>query len=168
MVYSFRTEGADWKHSRGVLRKQLCARIHYQNLDPFRDHVDNLIERLPKRSGTVDLQAFFFNLTLDTTASLLLGKSAHTLKSEAATDIKAFQESFNAAQEGLAKRFRIAPWHFLYNPSSFRGPSTNSLITISKRGIEGSVRGIITAGHMALSINSPRSLALHNRFEISY
>ena len=115
----FTQEGADWKHSREVLRKQF-ARIQYQNLDHFRDHVDNLLECLPKRSGIVDLQPMFFNLTLDTTTSLLLGKSVHSLKPEAATDIRAFQESFNVAQEGLAKRFRIAPWQFLYNPSSFR------------------------------------------------
>lgn len=68
----------------------------------------------------MDLQPLFFNLTLDTTTSLLLGNSVHSLKSEAATDIRAFQENFNAAQEGLAKRFRIAPWQFLYNPSNFR------------------------------------------------
>ena len=30
-----------------------------------------------------------------------------------------FGKSFNIAQGGLAKRFRIAPWHFLYNPPEF-------------------------------------------------
>ena len=34
-------------------------------------------------------------------------------------------ESFNQAQEGLAKRFRIAPWHFLYNPREFRQACRN-------------------------------------------
>lgn len=33
---------------------------------------------------------------------------------------KEFAENFNLAQEGLAKRFRIAPFHFLYNPREFR------------------------------------------------
>ena len=116
----FTQEGADWKHSRETLRKQF-ARIQYQNLDHFRGHVDNLLDCLPKQSGIVDLQPLFFNLTLDITTSLLLGKSVHSLKSETAKDVRAFQESFNVAQEGLAKRFRIAPWHLLYNPSSFRG-----------------------------------------------
>ena len=115
----FTQEGPSWKHSRELLRKQF-ARTQYQNLDHFRDHVDNLIECLPTSRGVVDLQPLFFNLTLDTTTALLLGRSVHSLKSEADTDIRAFQESFNAAQEGLAKRFRIAPWQSLYNPSKFR------------------------------------------------
>ena len=115
----FTQEGLAWKHSRELLRKQF-ARTQYQNLDHFRDHVDNLLECLPPLHGVADLQPLFFDLTLDTTTALLLGRSVHSLKPEADTNIRAFQESFNAAQEGLAKRFRIAPWQALYNPSKFR------------------------------------------------
>jgi cytochrome P450 len=64
-----------------------------------------MVARLPL-DGVVDLQPLFFNLTLDIATALLFGRSA--------------AESFNIAQEGLAKRFRIAPWHFLYNPPEFR------------------------------------------------
>ena len=115
----FTQEGPAWKHSREVLRKQF-ARTQYQNLDHFRDHVDNLIACLPTSYAIVDLQPLFFNLTLDTTTSLLLGRSVGSLKSETDANIKVFQESFNAAQEGLAARFRIAPWQFLYNPPRFQ------------------------------------------------
>ena len=115
----FTQEGLAWKHSRELLRKQF-ARTQYQNLDHFRDHVDNLLGCLPPSHGVVDLQPLFFNLTLDTTTALLLGRSVHSLKPEADANIRAFQESFNTAQEGLAKRFRIAPWQALYNPSKFR------------------------------------------------
>ncbi|KAI1753811.1 cytochrome P450 [Xylaria castorea] len=31
-----------------------------------------------------------------------------------------FAECFNIAQEGLAKRFRLAPFHYFYNPPKFR------------------------------------------------
>ena len=116
----FTQEGLAWQHSRELLRKQF-ARIQYQNLDHFRNHVDNLISCLPVSRGVVDLQPLFFNLTLDTTTALLLGRSVHSLKPQADADIKGFQESFNAAQEGLAKRFRIAPWQFLYKPAKFQG-----------------------------------------------
>jgi len=103
-----------------MLRKQF-VRAQYQNLDQFREHVDNLIERLPM-NGVIDLQPLFFSLTLDTTTALLLGKSIHSLTADQADDTEnmAFAESFNVAQEGLAKRFRIAPWHFFYNPPDFR------------------------------------------------
>ena len=121
----FAQEGLAWKHSRELLRKQF-ARIQYQNLDHFREHVDNLIARLPV-DGFIDLQPLFFNLTLDTTTSVLLGQSVYSLRANIDQDIenKVFAESFATAQEGLAKRFRIAPWHFLYNPPKFRQACSN-------------------------------------------
>ena len=110
-----------WKHSRELLRKQF-ARTHCQKSDHFREHVDNLLACLPERQGLVDLQPLFFRLTLDTTTALLLGKSVYSLRAKdvADADDKAFAEAFNTAQEGLAERFRIAPWHSLYNPPAFR------------------------------------------------
>ena len=70
----------------------------------------------------MDLQPLFFRLTLDTTTALLLGQSVYSLRTEdiaGAGDV-AFAENFNIAQEGLAKRFRIASWHALYRPQKFR------------------------------------------------
>src|SRR5271163_4346128 len=75
----FTQEGAAWKHSRELLRKQF-VRTQYQNLDHFREHVDNLISRLPAKEGVIDLQPLFFNLTLDTTTALLFGLSVYSLK----------------------------------------------------------------------------------------
>lgn len=78
-------------------------------------------------TGVVDLQPLFFNLTLDTATALLFGKSVYSLRAGADQDScnKVFTESFNIAQEGLAKRFRVAPWHFLYNPLEFRKACAN-------------------------------------------
>ena len=97
-------------------------RTQYQDTENFREHVDNLLACLPAMHGIVDLQPLFFRLTLDTTTALLLGQSVHSLKAEFSQDakIKAFAESFDIAQTGLAKRFRMAPWHSLYNPPAFR------------------------------------------------
>ncbi|KAI0556125.1 cytochrome P450 [Xylaria curta] len=103
-------EGPERRHSRNPLRKQF-ARTQYQNLDHFREHVDNLIASIPTQ-GQVDLQPLFFNLTLDTTTALLFGRSEATNQE--------FAECFTIAQEGLAKRFRLAPFHYLYNPPRFR------------------------------------------------
>ena len=121
----FAQEGLAWKHSRELLRKQF-ARTQYQNLNHFREHVDNLIEHLPG-NGVIDLQPLFFNLTLDTTTALLLGRSVYSLRADIDQDSenKLFAESFAIAQEGLAKRFRIAPWHFLYSPAEFRRACSN-------------------------------------------
>ncbi|KAF2177492.1 cytochrome P450 [Zopfia rhizophila CBS 207.26] len=116
----FTQEGEAWKHSRELLRKQF-VRAQYQNLDHFREHVDNLITCMAA-DGDVDLQPLFFSLTLDTATALLFGRSVYSLRANIDQDAenREFAESFNIAQEGLAKRFRIAPFHFFYNPPAFR------------------------------------------------
>ena len=116
----FTQEGAAWKHSRDLLRKQFI-RVQSQNFDHFHEHVDNLIHQLPS-SGVVDLQPLFMDLTLDTATALLFGRSVYALRAGIDQDKenKMFAESFNIAQEGIAKRFRIAPWQFLYSPPTFR------------------------------------------------
>ena len=90
-------------------------------MEHLHEHVDNLIARVPL-NAVVDLQPLFFDLTLDITTSLLFGKSVYSLKADINqdSDNKLFTESFNIAQEGLAKRFRLAPFHWLYNPPKFR------------------------------------------------
>ncbi|KAG2010662.1 hypothetical protein GB937_007628, partial [Aspergillus fischeri] len=116
----FTQEGPAWRHSRDLLRKQF-SRVQNRNLEHFHEHVDNMVARLPL-DGVVDLQPLFFNLTLDIATALLFGRSVYSLKAgiDQDADNRLFAESFNIAQEGLAKRFRIAPWHFLYNPPGFR------------------------------------------------
>lgn len=96
--------------------------MQYQNMDVFREHVDNLLECLYISKGSTDLQPLFFRLTLDTTTALLLGRSVYSLRAREATDTgnNNFAENFDIAQGGLAKRFRLAPWHSLYNPPQFR------------------------------------------------
>ncbi|KAK5995964.1 Cytochrome P450 [Cladobotryum mycophilum] len=117
----FTQEGPAWRHSRELLRRQF-ARAKYQDLDSFfGEHVDNLISRIPS-VGVVELQPLFFNLTMDIATELLFGRSVYSLRAniDQATENMDFAESFNIAQEGLAKRFRIVPFHFLYNPPKFR------------------------------------------------
>ena len=96
--------------------------MQYQNMDVFREYVDHLLERLYISTGKVDLQPLFFKFTLDTTTALLLGRSVYSLRAVDVNDTgnKDFAENFDTAQGGLAKRFRLAPWHFLYSPPQFR------------------------------------------------
>ncbi|KAM7212185.1 cytochrome P450 52A13 [Rhypophila decipiens] len=116
----FTQEGAAWKRSRELLRKQF-VRIQYQNLECFDEHVSNLVSCLSS-GGTIDLQPLFFNLTMDAATALLFGRSVYSLRAgiDQDTENRKFAENFNIAQEGLAKRFRLAPFHFVYNPKSFR------------------------------------------------
>ncbi|KAI1382089.1 cytochrome P450 [Hypoxylon crocopeplum] len=120
----FTQDGTEWKHSRELLRKQF-VHARYQNLDHFREHVDNLIICIYNESeagNIVDLQPLFFNLTLDTATALLFGRSVYSLRGNIDQNAanKEFAYAFSIAQGGLAKRFRLAPFHWLYNPPSFR------------------------------------------------
>ena len=121
----FTQEGAAWKHSRELLRKQF-VRAQYQDLRYFHEHVANLIDLIPT-DGDIDLQPLFFNLTLDVGSELLFGRSVYSLRADVdqAAENREFAESFNIAQEGLAKRFRLAPFHFLYRPATFRKACRN-------------------------------------------
>ncbi len=115
----FTQEGMAWKHSRQMLRKQLAG-AHYQTVEQFDEHLDNMLARLPE-SGAVDLQPLFFDFTLDTSTALLLGQSVYSLKcNEYHLHNKAFGDGFLFAMEGLARRFRIVPFQFLYNSRKFR------------------------------------------------
>lgn len=77
--------------------------------------------------GEVDLQPLFFRLTMDIATELLFGRSVYSLRSDVDQDAenREFAESFTLAQEGLAKRFRSAPFHSLYNPPAFRRACRN-------------------------------------------
>ena len=107
-----------------MIRAQF-VRAQYRNLEPFEEHVNNLIININTQTAesfVVDLQPLFFKLTFDTTTALLLGRSIYSLRLGGRMDASnaEFAENFNIAQGGLAKRFRLAPWQFLYNPRRFR------------------------------------------------
>lgn len=59
---------------------------------------------------------------MDVATALLFGRSVYSLRAGVDQDgeNKKFANNFNIAQEGLAKRFRLAPFHWVYNPRSFR------------------------------------------------
>lgn len=60
----FTQDGEAWRHSRNIMRPQLSYK-HYENLDIFKQPIDDLLEVLPATGGVVDLQPLFFRFTLD-------------------------------------------------------------------------------------------------------
>lgn len=71
--------------------------MQYQNMDVFREHVDNLLERLHISNGTVDLQPLFFKFTLDITTALLLGRSVYSPRADDVNGDKNFVKNFDIA-----------------------------------------------------------------------
>jgi cytochrome P450 len=115
----FNQEGAAWKHSRELLRSPLQHK-HYENLDVFKQSVDDLIDILSSQSGVVDLQPLFFRLTLDVTTEFLFGESVKSLKVPKSAGEQTFGEAFNTAQEFVTKRFRLPDFYWMIGGSKFR------------------------------------------------
>ena len=115
----FTQEGEPWKHSRELLRPQF---LHKQDedLEIFREAVDNVIDILSKADGVVDLQPLFFRLTLDVTTAFLFGESAQSLKAPEYAGEQTFAEAFNTAQQYVAKRFRLLDLYWLIGGKKFR------------------------------------------------
>ena len=115
----FTQEGPAWKHSREMLRLPLQHR-HYEDLDVFKQGVDDLIKILSGHSGVIDLQPLFFRLTLDVTTEFLFGESVRSLLEPDAASEKTFGGAFNTAQGILTQRFRFQDFYWMIGGSKFR------------------------------------------------
>jgi cytochrome P450 len=120
----FTQEGASWKHSRELLRPQFIHQ-HYENLDVFRDAVDDLLTAIPSNGGIVDLQPLFFRLTLDTTTAFLFGESVRSLRAPETAGEQTFSDAFNTAQGFVAKRFRLLDFYWLIGGQRFDEACSN-------------------------------------------
>lgn len=115
----FTQDGTAWKHSRELLRPQF-SRQQYQDLDIFREHVENLIACIYKNGECSDLQPLFFRFTLDTTSAFLFGESTYSLKSKSSIEGSKFAKNFDIAQDYVVKRFRLLDLYWVIGGSSFR------------------------------------------------
>ena len=115
----FNQEGPSWKHSRELLRAPLQHK-NYENLDVFRQGVDDLIDVLSSQSAVIDLQPLFFRLTLDVATEFLFGESVNSLKAPNSASKQTFGEAFNTAQETVAQRFRFPDLYRMIGGSKFR------------------------------------------------
>lgn len=115
----FLQEGAAWKHSRELLRGPLQHK-HYENLDVFKQSVDDLIHTLSSQPDVVDLQPLFFLLTLDVSTEFLFGESVKSLKAPKSASEQTFGNAFNTAQAFVAKRFRLPDLYWMIGGSKFQ------------------------------------------------
>ena len=102
-----------------MLRPQF-SRQQYQDLEIFREHVDNIITHLPSDGESIDLQQLFFRFTLDTTSAFLFGESTYTLRENQSTLGTDFARNFDTAQDYVVKRFRLLDLYWLIGGAKFR------------------------------------------------
>ena len=120
----FTQEGAAWRHSRELLRPQFHFK-QYEDLDLFRQSVDDLLSCLPQDRAVIDLQPLFFRLTLDTTTAFLFGESVRSLVAPAGSGEQTFADAFNTAQKFVAKRFRLADMYWVFGGKEFNSACEN-------------------------------------------
>ncbi len=115
----FTQDGADWKHSRDLLRPQFASN-RYQNFEEIKNCVEALLNQI-QPNQVIDLQPLFFRLTFDTTTFLLFGKTMSSLQStEIAGQESEFANAFNLGQDYLSHRGRLGQLYWLLNPPDFQ------------------------------------------------
>ena len=127
----FTQDGPQWKHSREMLRRPF-VKMHYQNLNSFSEHVDDLITSLQRSSGVVDLQPFFFRFTLATTTGLIFGQPIKDYETEVQHE---FARSFDFASLISATRIRLGDFYWAYTPSKYQ-QSCNIVKEYASRFVE--------------------------------
>lgn len=114
----FTTDGADWAHSRGLI-KPCFARAQVADLVSLKVHVDRLVELIPKDGSTFDLQTLFSRLSLDSSTGFLFGESLDSLLETNSIETEKFLSSFNTAQYGVGERVRLGKLRFLYRDKRY-------------------------------------------------
>lgn len=130
----FTEDGDEWKQSRAMLRPHF-VRSQISDLRLEETHVQSMIRALPlDESGwtaQVDLQALFFQLTLDLATSFLWGKSVNsqntvlggdttTSSLGGAVDVIQFGKAFDTCSKWLANRARMHDAYWLLDGKEFR------------------------------------------------
>lgn len=124
----FTLDNAAWKHSRALLRPNF-SREKVAHTMALEKHVQNLFKHIRKYNGQpLDLQEYFYRLTVDTSTEFLFGQSVFTLldssigahKTERFEGESQFYEAFNSAQETCATRAWLQHLYWLCNPRHFK------------------------------------------------
>ena len=101
----------------------LCPQFtkqQYQDLDAFRERIDDLIISVKESNVSVDLQPLFFRFTLGTTSAFLFGESTYSLRANQSGDDLKFATNFDVAQDYVVQRYRYLDLYWLIGGKRFR------------------------------------------------
>ncbi|KAA8916610.1 hypothetical protein TRICI_001236 [Trichomonascus ciferrii] len=124
----FTLSGDGWYHSRALLRPQFTNE-QVSQLKNLELHTNTLLEIFKEQSSCgkpVDIQQYFFKLTLDTATEFLFGESTDTLSLGRKPDdshlgkMEEFAEAFNTGQLWLVYRSLSQTAHPLVTGKEFR------------------------------------------------
>lgn len=115
----FTQDGAEWRHSRQLIRPQFVNH-KAETFAHIQRCVEDLIDTIPHDSA-VDLQKLFFRMTFDTALFLIFGDSVSETSWDRVTGQEsAFSKAFTTSQQYLARRGRLGPWYWLCGDRTFR------------------------------------------------
>ena len=114
----FNQESAAWKHSRDMLRPPLQHK-QFEDLQVFKQSVQDLIDVLSGQSSVIKLQLLFFRMTLDVTTEFLFGESVESLKTPESAGKQNFSQAFNTAQDIVSKHFQLDELYWMKGGSTF-------------------------------------------------
>ncbi|KAJ5261278.1 hypothetical protein N7478_011873 [Penicillium angulare] len=125
----FTLDGAGWSHARGLLRPQF-TRDQVADLALLDDHINHLLDLIPRDRSAFDIQRLFFLLTLDSATHFLFGESVGCMLPESETtgvlaksavkNAQGFADAFTVAQDWLAARSRAQGLYWTVNPKEFQ------------------------------------------------
>ncbi|KAI1262403.1 cytochrome P450 [Xylariaceae sp. FL1019] len=101
----FTTNGAEWQHSRAILRPAF-VRDQISDVECFDRHISKLIARIPKDGSAFDLQAMFSMMTTDSISDFMFGQSTD-LQGSAPEESFKFGNYFDASMHKIAVRARL-------------------------------------------------------------
>ncbi|KAI1812703.1 cytochrome P450 [Poronia punctata] len=101
----FTTNGAEWQHSRAILRPAF-VRDQISDLECFDRHVRRLIQLIPKDGSQIDLQVMFSRLTTDIISDFMFGQTTD-LQGSAPEESYRFGQYFDASMHKVAYRARL-------------------------------------------------------------
>ena len=95
----FALDGKEWQHARATLRPAF-ARKNIQDFAMMEAHFRKLLAAIVARDYDVDLQALFFQLTMDTATDMLTGESVESLSAHE-NESTAFMKHWDAANSHI-------------------------------------------------------------------
>lgn len=117
----FTQDGAQWKHSRELLRRPFL-KTHYQDLKGFKEPINNLLAALASSTEVIDLQPLFFQFTLATTTSLIFGQPVESAEGDGK---ESFASNFDHASWITTLRSRLTDFYWAYNPAHYKAACRN-------------------------------------------
>ncbi|KAF6232474.1 hypothetical protein HO173_009354 [Letharia columbiana] len=109
----FNADGPYWEHSRALIRPNFI-RKQVADLRLMEHHVMHMISYLPADGTPVNIQDYFFRMTLDTATEFLFGKSIDSLRPDATAESKQFSWAFDYALGVIAQKLRLGPYNRFY------------------------------------------------------